>query len=180
MTFEQLSNAIPGYAKDLKLNLSSMFNQAELTPQQAWGSAVACTYASRNQLVFDAIAEEASKHLSPEAFQAAKAAAAIMAMSNIWYRFQHLVENERYSGLPARLRMNVIRTHGTDPIDFELWCTAVSAINGCGKCIIAHERALQEKGVSAETIAASIRIASVIHAIAAVFEVEDVSVEATA
>ena len=37
--------------------------------------------------------------------------------------------------MPARLRMQVIRTHGSDPVDFELWCLAVSAINGCGVCV---------------------------------------------
>ena len=46
-----------------------------------------------------------------------------------------------------------MRGHGTDPVDFELWSTAVSAVNGCGKCIIAHEKNLQEKGVTPEIIA---------------------------
>lgn len=57
--------------------------------------------------------------------------------------------------------MNVLRTHGVDPADFELWCTAVSAINGCGLCVDSHEQVLRGKGVSAETIlstgAASVR-----------------------
>jgi lipoyl-dependent peroxiredoxin subunit D len=180
MTLEQLSEAIPPYAKDLKLNLTSVFNQPELTPQQSWGTAVATALASRNPSLFNAIATEAQKHLSPEAFQGAKAAGAIMGMNNIYYRFQHLVENEKYSSIPARLRMNVMRTHGTDPVDFELWSTAVSAVNGCGKCIIAHEKVLQEKGVTPETIAASIRIASVMHALAAILDVEALSSPAAA
>ena len=138
MTLEQLSESIPPYAKDLKLNLSSVFNQPELTPQQSWGTAVATALAARNPSLFSAIAGEAEKHLTPEALQGAKAAGAIMGMNNIYYRFQHLVENEKYTTIPARLRMNVMRTHGTDPVDFELWSTAVSAVNGCGKCIVTH------------------------------------------
>jgi alkyl hydroperoxide reductase subunit D len=172
MTLEQVSEALPSYAKDLKLNLSSVFNQAELTAQQTWGTAVATALASRNPTLYRAIATEAEKNLSPEALEGAKAAAAIMGMNNIFYRFQHLVGNEKYSTIPTRLRMNVIRTHGASPVDFELWCTAVSAVNGCGQCIMSHERVLQGKGVPAESITAAVRIASVLHAISSVLDAE--------
>src|SRR4051812_7154792 len=172
MSIEQISNLIPSYAKDLKLNLSSIFNQAELTPQQTWGTAVATAIASRNVELYKAILAEAETKLSKEALEGAKAAAAIMGMNNIYYRFQHLAENEKYSTIPARLRMNIMRTHGTDPVDFELWSTAVSAVNGCGKCIMAHERVLLEKGISVEAITAAVRIASVIHGVAAVLDIE--------
>jgi alkyl hydroperoxide reductase subunit D len=178
MTLEQISEAIPNYAKDLKLNLSSLLRQNELTPQQTWGTAVASALASGNQTLYQAFLTEAAKNLSPEALAAAQSAAAIMGMNNIFYRFQHLVENEKYSTIPTRLRMNVMRSHGSDPVDFELWSLAVSAINGCGKCITSHERVLREKGVSEETIIAAIRLASVIHAIAATFAVEPVAVPA--
>jgi len=164
---EQLLSSIPEYAKDLKLNLQTVLKQTELTEQQTWGTVVACALASRNPSVIAALLAEAEKHLQPVAMEAAKGAAAIMGMNNIYYRFQHLSEHEKYSTLPARLRMNIIRTHGSDPLDFELWCVAVSAINGCGKCIVAHDRTLREKGVSEETVIASVRIASVVHAIAA-------------
>lgn len=175
MTLEQISEALPGYAKDLKLNLSSVLNQAELTTQQIWGTAVATAMASRNPDLYRAILREAEKNLSAEVLEGAKAAGAIMGMNNIFYRFQHLVENERYSTIPTRLRMNIIRTHRAAPVDFELWCTAVSAVNGCGKCIVAHEKVLQSKGVSTETVTASVRIAAVLHAIASVLDVEQIA-----
>jgi lipoyl-dependent peroxiredoxin subunit D len=174
MTLEQLSEVFPNYAKDLRLNLSSVLVQNELTAQQAWGTAVATALASRNPKLYGAVITEAEKHLSAEALEGAKAAGAIMGMNNVYYRFQHLAENEKYSSIPARLRMNVMRTHGTDAVDFELWSTAVSAVHGCGKCIVAHEKNLLDKGVAAETIVASVRIASVIHAVAAVLDAEDI------
>jgi alkyl hydroperoxide reductase subunit D len=164
---EQLLSSIPEYAKDLKLNLQTVLKQQELTEQQTWGTVVACALASRNPSVIDALLAESAAHLQPAAIEAAKGAAAIMGMNNIFYRFQHLSEHEKYSLLPARLRMNIMRTHGSDPIDFELWCLAVSAVNGCGKCITAHDRNLREKGMTEETILAAVRIASVIHAVAA-------------
>jgi len=164
---EQLLSSIPEYAKDLKLNLQTVVKQADLTEQQTWGTVVACALASRNPLVIDALMAEASAHLQPSAMEAAKGAAAIMGMNNVFYRFQHLSEHEKYSTLPARLRMNIMRTHGSDPVDFELWCLAVSAMNGCGKCITAHDRVLREKGMAEESVIAAVRIASVISAIGA-------------
>jgi lipoyl-dependent peroxiredoxin subunit D len=65
----------------------------------------------------------------------------------------------------------VIRTHGSDPVDFELWCLAVSAINGCGVCVESHEKVLREKGVNEETILAAVRVASTVHALSAVIGV---------
>jgi alkyl hydroperoxide reductase subunit D len=99
---------------------------------------------------------------------AAKGAAAIMGMSNVFYRFRHLSSNQKYATMPARMRMQIIGKHGSDPVDFELWCLAVSAINACGTCVEAHEQVLREKGVSEETILAAVRIASTVHAIAAI------------
>jgi len=106
---------------------------------------------------------------------AAKAAAAVMGMNNIFYRFRHLSTNPKYGTMPARLRMQVIGKHGSDPVDFELWCLTVSAINGCGACVDSHEHVLREKGVSEETVIAAVRIASTIHAIAAILDAEPVT-----
>jgi alkyl hydroperoxide reductase subunit D len=167
---EKLYDLFPDSARDLKLNLQHVLKQAELTPQQTWGTAVACALASRNQRVTGEVLAEAGRHLAPEALNAAYSAAAIMGMNNIYYRFQHLSGNERYKEIPARLRMQSIRNHGADPVDFELWCLAVSAINGCGVCITSHEGVLREKGVTEETILAAIRIASVIHGTACVID----------
>ena len=178
MELEQFMNSVPEYARDLKLNLGSVMRQTELTPQQAWGTAVACAIASRNPQLLGAILTEAAKHLNEQAIFGAKAAAAVMGMNNIFYRFRHLSSNPKYGTMPARLRMQVIGKHGTDPVDFELWCLAVSAINGCGVCVDSHENVLREKGVNEETVLAAIRIASTIHALAAVFDAEPLAVEA--
>ena len=167
MNLETLLDSLPGYAKDLKLNFSTVVKQqTELTPEQAWGSVIASAYASGNGELLSAVIEEASAKLSPEVIDAAKGAAAIMGMNNIYYRFLHLTHNEKYRTMPARLRMNIMRQHGADHLDFELWSTAVSAINGCGACVDSHEKTLREKGVEEEKILAAVRIASVVHAIA--------------
>lgn len=135
MTVEDLKNALPAYAKDLKPNLSSLLQEASLTEQQRAGTFVASAMAAGHALTIGAIAETFRPKMSAEAFDAARAAAAIMAMNNVYYRFTHLVSATEYRNLPARLRMNVIGNPGVDKVDFELWALAVSAINGCGACV---------------------------------------------
>jgi lipoyl-dependent peroxiredoxin subunit D len=172
MGMEQLLALCPDYAKDLRLNFTTLLNQAELTEQQTWGTLVATAIAARNRRLLDAVLADAAGHLTPQAVNGARAAAAIMGMNNIFYRFRHLSSNEKYGTLPARLRMQVIRTHGSDPVDFELWCLAVSAINGCGACVDSHEKVLREKGISEESVLAAVRIASVVHGLAVVLDAE--------
>ena len=170
MTLEELLSSLPDYAKDLRLNWSSLVNATELNETQKWGSFVAAAYGARSPRLLKAVEAEAAGHVSPEVITAAKGAAAIMGMNNIYYRFQHLSPNEEYATRPPRLRMNIMRTHGADPTDFELWSLVVSAINGCGKCVTAHEKVLLEKGVSVENILASVRIAAVVHGAAAALD----------
>jgi alkyl hydroperoxide reductase subunit D len=167
---EAIKNRLPDYAKDLKLNLSSLASEAALTEQQRAGAFVASAIASRNPELTAAVLAEFGAKMSPDALTAAKAAAAIMAMNNIYYRFTHLVGAEDYKTMPAKLRMNVMAKPGVEKADFELWSLAVSAINGCGMCMDSHERALREVGVSAEAVQASIRIAAVVHAAAVTLE----------
>jgi lipoyl-dependent peroxiredoxin subunit D len=176
MQLEELIGGLPDYAKDLKLNYSSLVRQnTELTPQQLWGTIVVSAMATRNDALTAAVLQEAAKQLSAQALDAAKAASAIMGMNNVYYRFLHLASNEKYGTMPARLRMNVLRSHGVDHNDFELWSLAASAINGCGKCVDSHDKVVRDKGVSEETVLAVVRIASILHAIGTVLDAERVA-----
>lgn len=173
MTLESLKNRLPEYAKDLKLNLGAIERDAALGPRLAHAVMLACAAASRNPTVLRAVDDAARAHLDAATRRAALTAAAIMAMNNVYYRFTHLVSDPTYAKLPAQLRMSAIGNPGVEKRDFELLALAVSAINGCGKCMDAHERILVESGVTREVVQAAVRAASVIHAIAATLETED-------
>lgn len=166
MSISTLKNSIPDYAKDIKLNLSTLVNEDILTDQQKWGCFLACALNTGNSVLIKEVEEDALDHLSEEAFNAAKSAASIMAMNNIYYRFAHMATNKQYMTLPAKLRMNVIANPGVDHADFELWSLAVSALNGCGMCIDSHEATLAKESVSSEKIQAAVRIAAVVNAVA--------------
>lgn len=173
MSLGTLKQALPDYAKDLKLNLASLAAEAALSDQQRAGIFVAAAMATGQPTVIKAVLGEFVAKMSPEGLTAAKSAAAIMGMNNIYYRFVHLVSAPDYKGLPAKLRMNVIGRPGVEKVDFELWSLAVSAINGCGMCVDAHERALRQAGVSVELIQAAVRIAAVVNGVAATIAAEE-------
>lgn len=164
MSLEDLRQQLPDYAKDIKLNLSSLARETILSDQQRDGCFLACAYAVGVPEVVRAFEAEFGPKLSDEARTAAKAAAAIMGMNNVYYRFTHLASNEEYAKTPARLRMNVIANPGVDKADFELWSLAISAINGCGLCIDAHEKVLRDAGMTTEQIQAGARIGAVVNA----------------
>ncbi|THD52847.1 carboxymuconolactone decarboxylase family protein [Phenylobacterium sp.] len=169
MSLETLRETLPAYAKDISLNLSSLAGETLLSDQQKWGAFVASAHAAGSPPVIKAMeAAAADAGLSVEALTAAKAAAAIMGMNNVYYRATHLLTNKEYATLPARLRMNVLANPGVEKVDFELWSTAVSAVNGCGMCLDAHEAELKKHGVTAQQIQTALRIAAVVNAVSQV------------
>lgn len=173
VTLDTLRDAIPDYARDLKLNLGSVLSTAGapgLTEKQIWAVALAAAIASRNLPFTRDIESLAAAHLDAAYINGARAATSIMGMNNIYYRFLHLVEDPEYAQMPARLRMNVIGNPGIDKQDFELLSLAVSAINGCGTCVASHERTLRKHGLGREAVHSAVRIAATVHAVARVME----------
>ncbi|HEY0140767.1 MAG TPA: carboxymuconolactone decarboxylase family protein [Thermoanaerobaculia bacterium] len=167
---EELRALIPEPARDIKLNLQSVLQPGSLTPAQRWGVAIASAVATRNERLRDALISDAKNEVGPEVIDDALAAAALMAMNNVYYRFRHLVGKESYLTMPARLRMQRIAKPATNKADFELICLAVSAINGCEMCIRSHEAVVREGGLSEEQVHDAVRIASTINAAALALE----------
>ena len=162
-----------GYAKDLRLNLDAVLSESGspgLAPKQIAIIAIASAISARHDALTRAVSEKFAATLSEAEANGARAAAAIMAMNNIYYRFTHLVGNEEYAKLRAGLRMNVMANPGCDKLDFELASLAVSAVNGCGMCMESHEKTLQKHGVAAQAIQSAVRIAAVLHAVAVTAE----------
>ena len=172
-TLEQIRDSIPDYARDLRLNLGSVLSTdgaPGLKESQIWAVALASAIASRNVAFTRMLEGVAATHLDAAHLQAARSAAAIMGMNNIYYRFLHLVEDSEYQSMPARLRMYVLANPGIDKLDFELLSLAVSAVNGCGLCVSSHEKKLRQSGYSREMIQSAVRIAATVHAVAGVLE----------
>lgn len=163
----QLKERLPEYARDLKLNLSMIGAPGELSPRLAWGTALASAVAAKNPEVIAAIAADGAPHLDEAAARAARTAASLMAMNNVYYRFTHFMKGHgEYDRMPAKLRMQAIASPGVDKLDFELWCLAASAIGGCEMCVVSHEKAVRERGATPGMVHDAVRIASVVNALA--------------
>jgi alkyl hydroperoxide reductase subunit D len=131
---------------------------------------VASALTTQSRAVREAVLKDASRAVGDDVLDDARAAAALMAMNNVYYRFRHLVGKENYATKPARLRMNRIAQPKTNKATFELMCLAVSAINGCESCIRSHEHAVIQGGLSEEHVHDAVRIAATIRAAAVALE----------
>ena len=172
MSIENLRGALPEYAKDQKLNLGTLTRSTELSEQQLWGALLASAAATRNAKVIAEIAEEAKEHLSEEAVEAAYGAATVMAMNNVAYRAKGWLGDD-YANVKFGLRMNIISKPGVEKADFELWSLAVSTINGCEHCAVAHANTVREDGVTKEQVWEAVKVAGVVQAVAQALTIED-------
>lgn len=166
-TLVEIKDALPDFAKDIKLNLSSLLtgtDNAGLSTAQIAGIMLASAYAVKNKALTVATENNAQALLDDAHKNAVKAAATIMAMNNIYYRATHLVSDEEFTKLPAKLRMNIIANPGIAKLDFELYSLAVSVVNGCGMCIDAHTRGLLKEGATKEIVQQVFRVAAIMHA----------------
>ena len=179
---DTLKERLPDFARDLRINLGTVSSSTALSPAQAWTIAVACARTTRHAELVQAI--EGDAPLAPDALAAARGAAAIMGMNNVYYRFAHFVDRSaalgrtadlteaaggdtaEYSHMPARLRMQIIGNPGIDKLDFELACLACSAITGCERCVRSHEQAVRERGGTTEMVQDAVRIAATLHGVA--------------
>jgi alkyl hydroperoxide reductase subunit D len=163
---QRLTAGLPDAARDIRLNLTAVLQQSSLSPAQRFGVALAVAHASRTPALVAALLAAAGDQLPAGAAADAQAAAALMAMNNVYYRFRHLIGRPEYEPLPARLRMQRLANPAGSKLDFELFALAVSAVNGCAACVQAHERVVIEGGLAVAQVHDAVRIAAVVHAAA--------------
>jgi alkyl hydroperoxide reductase subunit D len=167
---EALRGAIPDAAKDIRLNLQAVLRGGALSDAQRWGVAAAAAVAARHPGLREAVLAAAEAAAGPAVVEDGRAAAALMAMNHVYYRFRHMVGKPVYGEKPAGLRMNRLAQPATSRTDFELMALAVSAINGCETCIRAHEQAVTAGGLTPDHVNDAVRIAATIYAAAVALE----------
>jgi alkyl hydroperoxide reductase subunit D len=165
LTLEALRDALPDAARDTKVNLGNVLAQGSLAPEQRWGTAVAAALAARSPEVARALiaAGQAAGTLPPEVLADAQAAASLMAMTNVTYRFKHLVGKPDYQSLPMRLRMMRVAQPASSKVNLELFSLAVSALEGCEACVASHEKVVTDAGLTPEQVFEAVRVAAVVN-----------------
>jgi alkyl hydroperoxide reductase subunit D len=177
---ESLKEELPAVLRDIRLNIETVLGASSLTTAQRWGVALASAASSRNPRLTRAVLQAAGADVDQNVVDDALAAAGLMAMNNVFYRFRHFMDKPSYQQLPARLRMTRIARPATNKADFELFCLAVSAINGCEMCVRAHEEAVLKAELTETQVLDAVRVASTIHAAAVSLELAEFSAEASA
>jgi len=166
---DALRDALPDTLKDIRLNLSSVLASEHLEPSQALGVAAAAARFVRAENLAAALAADINSELGEQAAAVladAEAAAGIMAMNTVYYRFRHMIGKDSYSSRPARLRMNRMNQPATTKADFELMSLGCAALAGCEMCLQSHEASLLKLGLGEDACHDAVRIAAVVNAAA--------------
>lgn len=171
----QLTEMLPEYAFDMKHNLLQVMNPETapgLSEKEIAAVAMATAMSTSQKDLIRVIEGFANEHLSEKEIAGAKIAHATMSMTNVYYRFLHVVDNREYKRMPPSLQMKGERNPGIDKKSFELAALAVSAINDCKACVDFHELSLRRLGVSAKGIQSSVRIGAVINAVGQILKAQ--------
>ena len=167
VSIEALRARLPEYARDLGTNLALLVDDPTLDPEMRWGCLLASACAVGEPQTLQAIdAAATAAGLTAEGNFAARKAAAMMAMTNVYFRALHLMAAPEYQALPSRLRLNPLDHAGAGVVAYDLFCVAVSAINGCGACLDSHEAALRRRDIQPSQVQAALRIAAAVSAVA--------------
>ncbi len=173
MTLNDLKNSIPGFAKDVKLNLSSLVMNSEYDEELVYGCAYASSLAIGDNDISSVFEEECRNRFGLEFIESVKAIVTVMSLNNVWYKYRDSMPTTEMKMAPQKMRVNIMANHaGLDKILFESLSLCVSAINGCTFCVKAHSDLLLENDKTKEYVFNIGRIASVISSLSKAFSLK--------
>jgi alkyl hydroperoxide reductase subunit D len=162
---DQVKESIPDHSKDIKLNLDAVMNRSGLDEVDAHACAFAAAVAAGNgDLAFEISMN--GPLMGTDEREAAKTAASLMGMNNIYYPFVEMTEDADLKGLPPGLRMNAYANHGgVSKKKFEMYALAASIVGKCHFCVKNHYDVLKKEGMTVLELQAVGKIAAVVNAI---------------
>jgi len=163
---DQVKNSIPDFSKDIKLNLDAVINRSGLDEVDAHACALAAALSAGNGGLALAIASGEVLEKNQLECDAAKTAASLMGMNNVYYPFVEMAEDENLKGLPAGLRMTAYANHGgVSKKKFEMYALCASIVGKCHFCVKSHYDLLKKEGMTVQELQAVGKIAAVINAV---------------
>jgi alkyl hydroperoxide reductase subunit D len=162
-TLDLLEEGKSRYLADLKINFKNSFESELLSKKEIALLGVALAVNANNAVLREFFkGNAANEGAGPEAIAEAVACSSLLSANNVFYRFRHFLNKEKYNEIPARIKMNIMARPVNGKEFFELISLAVSAVNGCEMCVKSHEASLIELGSKEERIFEAVRLASVI------------------
>lgn len=164
---ENVKNSIPDHSKDIRLNLDAVINRnGKLDEVDTHACALAAAIAANNGELAFAIQMLGPLQKHTAEVEAAKSAASLMGMNNVYYPFLEMVNDPELSGLPPGLRMNVYSNHGgVSKKKFEMYALAASIVGKCSHCIKSHYNDLKKEGMTVDQLQVVAKISAIITAI---------------
>lgn len=168
-TLDLLEEGKSRYVADLKINFRNSFESEHLSRKEVALLGVALAVNASNRILRPFFRDQAGVEGASDA-EIAEAAgcASLLSANNVFYRFRHFVNKEKYNEIPARVKMNIMARPVGGKEFFELMSLAVSAVNGCEMCVKSHEQSLMELGSREERVFEAVRLAAVITSVAKV------------
>ncbi len=161
-----IAGTLPEFAFDVVDTFRRAVASELLTATQTWGVILASAYTTRNNRLIKVMENAASAHINATTINAARMAASVMSMNNVYWRFWHYVDDKDYLQIKSDLAQESFHSHGIEDIDFEMMCLAVSDINICSGCLRTHSRGLLREGVAKEQVMHIVRLAATVHGMA--------------
>lgn len=151
------------YLADLKINFKNSFESEFLSKKEIALLGVALAVNANHRILLEFFTRNASEEeATAEQIAEAVACASLLSANNVFYRFRHFMNKEKYNEIPARIKMNIMGRPVNGKEFFELISLAVSAVNACEMCVKSHEASLRELATKEERIFESVRLAAVI------------------
>ncbi len=169
---QNIKQAIPDYAKDIRLNLDTVVTKSNLDTNIVLGCVVASAFANKNSFIVHSVKN--SSLIDETYLQAALTAASLMAMNNTWYPYVEMSQDAQLKTLAPGLRMNAYASHGgIDKLHFEMFTLAASIVGKCHFCVESHYKILAQAGVTVEQLKEIGKIAAVITATSQILSIEN-------
>lgn len=176
MSLEALLGQLPDFMQDIKVNVKDVLTEKgapELSEKQRYGVALAAAYATCNKALFTACEMEFKDKISPEETRAAKVAASMMAMNNVYYHFVELAHDAELNDMLVGLCVSFMNNPGIARLEFGLYSLGVSAINGCGYCVKAHMTHITQYGLSKRGAQSAVKIAATMNSLAQALVIQE-------
>lgn len=167
---QRLSAVDSRFLRDMKLNVAAVMRSNHINIKEANLLALSTAANEKNEALIKAF-EKGSRAAGATDAEIAEvyACTAVMNTNNVFYRFRHYMDGvDYYNNQPAGLRMNVMMSPVLGKEFFELMSLAVSALNGCERCVRSHEHSVKEQGASEQRIYDAVRLVSVIKSLSVV------------
>ncbi|MBP6386591.1 MAG: carboxymuconolactone decarboxylase family protein [Pseudarcicella sp.] len=160
---EKLSNADHRYLKDLKINITNVLKEGNLSAKEIFLTAYAVAINEKNELLKVAFEQLSIKNgaTEPELVETLSCVS-LMNANNIYYRFRHFVNKDSYTNAPAGIRMSIMANPILGKEFFELMSLVVSSINGCEMCVTSHEASVKAHGGTEARIMDAVRLGAIL------------------